>query len=445
MVKVQDFEWAATGKRGAPKGAVFTSEWMNSEDATDVSESLKKRGIDFFKYPNIDETLFSLWVCNYTEKSEYDPALARKFFKAFPGVEVEEFDVRLLQLEPVLRNPHHNAGGLSWQFGDMAQMMETETAEATEKNPDNKPRSPIDEEMLAKVMTEIDGMIGLGSAKQELKQIIAMARIDITKRELGVNSAEKPCYHMCFSGNPGTGKTTFARLIAKAFHALGVLESPDAHEVLRSDLVGDHIGFTEKQTTEHIDKAYGGVLFIDEAYALAGTGERGDRDFGRKAIDTIVPAMENFREEMIFVFAGYGGKMKEFMDENPGLKSRCPINVTFEDFNSNELGQVMDAMLTKKHLVITPEAREQALKRMEQIRVESAGNFGNARDVRNLIEAMERTHALNVATALGGNLSADEKRKLLTTISPQDVPAAPVSSKPVARKLDGMGFMAKWN
>ena len=297
------------------------------------------------------------------------------------------------------------------------------------------------EEDLKEALKSIDSMIGLDQAKKDIKQNIAVARFNKMKEEMGL-PAKPISRHMVFTGNPGTGKTTFAREIAKVYHALGFIDKPVVHEVKREDLVAGFVGQTALKTKEAIDKAKGGILFIDEAYALSRDGGNDSKDFGREAIDTLVAAMENMREDLIVIVAGYPEPMKRFIDANEGLKSRFMTYINFEDYGLPELGEIMDAMLKDRGYTIDAEARAHVMKLMDDERTRAKASFGNGRTVRNLVEKAEKELALRLQdeNKLGKDhgLSEAEIKKALTTITLKDVAAISLqglSSKGASREI----------
>lgn len=303
-----------------------------------------------------------------------------------------------------------------------------------------------DEAALKEALKNIDTMIGLDTAKRDIKQNIAVAQFNQMKTELGLST--KPISrHMVFTGNPGTGKTTFAREVAKVYHALGFIENATVHEVKREDLVAGFIGQTALKTKEAIEKAKGGILFIDEAYALSrdsGPGSDG-KDFGREAIDTLVAAMENMREDLIVIVAGYPDPMKKFIDANEGLKSRFMTYISFDDYGLPQLGEILDVMLQDRGYVMEPAAHEHAMKLLENERLRAKKDFGNGRTVRNLVEKAEkelalRLHGENKLSKKSG-LSVEDLKKAFTTITLSDIQAVSLdglSSKKEPYK--GIGF-----
>lgn len=303
-----------------------------------------------------------------------------------------------------------------------------------------------EDEKLKQALKKIDDMIGLGSAKRDIKQNIAVARFNRAKEEMGV-STNPISRHMVFTGNPGTGKTTFAREVAKVYHALGFIDKPEVHEVKREDLVAGYVGQTALKTKEAIDKAKGGILFIDEAYALSRGSEGGgggdSKDFGREAIDTLVAAMENMRDELIVIVAGYTDPMKSFIEANPGLKSRFMTYINFEDYGTEDLTKIMDFMLKERGYKIEPDAREYAIHLIEEERERAKKDFGNGRTVRNLVEKVEKELALRLEEegklSKGHGLTTEQLKEALTTITLTDV--AKISLEGLkAKPVKGIGL-----
>ena len=281
---------------------------------------------------------------------------------------------------------------------------------------------------LAAALKNIDKMIGLESAKRDIRQNIAVARFNEVKKELGLD-ANSISRHMVFTGNPGTGKTTFAREVAKVYKALGFIKKDTVYEVKREDLVAGYVGQTAIKTKEAIDKADGGVLFIDEAYALSrlSGAPGGSNDFGAEAIDTLVAEMENRRNSLIVIVAGYPEPMKKFIEANPGLKDRFMTYIDFQDYSVKELGEILDVMIKDRGYKLEPDAREFAMSLLEKEKARvKAKDFGNGRVVRNLVEKADKELAMR-AQEMGylspgrGGLSKEDLEKALTTITLADV------------------------
>jgi len=251
-------------------------------------------------------------------------------------------------------------------------------------------RLPLERERegAREALAELEGLVGLQHVKALVRELCAFIEVQRMRREKGL-AAEPLVLHMIFRGNPGTGKTTVARLLGKIFRGLGVLEKGHVVEVERADLVGEYIGHTAQRTRECILRAKGGILFIDEAYSLARGGEK---DFGKEAIDTLVKSMEDRKNDFVLILAGYLAEMEWFLKTNPGLRSRFPIQLDFPDYDHNELLSIAEQILEQRQYTLTPQARKllsNLLKRPEH-------SNGNARTVRNLIERAIRRQAVRL-------------------------------------------------
>lgn len=245
-------------------------------------------------------------------------------------------------------------------------------------------------QILLQCMEELNQLVGLHDIKQFVTEIYALLEIG-RQREMAGLASEHQVLHMVFKGNPGTGKTTVARILGRLFRDMGVLSEGHLIEVERADLVGEYIGHTAQRTREWVKKALGGILFIDEAYSLARGGEK---DFGREAVDTLVKAMEDDKNRFILILAGYPLEMEQFLLSNPGLPSRFPIQITFPDYSIEELMDIANAMLAERQYRMTVEAKQKL--RQYVLEKEKNGfdqNFGNAREIRNQIEKAIRSQA----------------------------------------------------
>jgi len=219
---------------------------------------------------------------------------------------------------------------------------------------EDKAGSEEDARSLEESFRELETLIGLESVKRLVRELHAFIVIQ-RRRALQGLATEPLVLHMVFKGNPGTGKTTVARILGRILKAAGVLEKGHLVECERADLVGEYIGHTAQKTREQIRKALGGVLFVDEGYSLARGGEK---DFGKEAIDTLVKAMEDHKDNLVVILAGYRSEMQHFLESNPGLVSRFPIHIDFPDFTLDELMSIADLMLEKRQYRLTGEARK---------------------------------------------------------------------------------------
>ena len=261
------------------------------------------------------------------------------------------------------------------------------------------------------LMEQLDSLVGLDTVKKEVKNLINLVKVRKLRQE---NDLPVPpmSFHMVFLGNPGTGKTTVARLISGLYAAIGVLSKGQLIEVDRSGLVAGYVGQTALKTQEVIQSALGGVLFIDEAYSLASGGEN---DFGREAIETLLKAMEDHRDDLVVIVAGYTGPMEKFIHSNPGLESRFNRYFFFPDYDGNQLTEIFRIQCKKNSYTLTPEADEAALKMFTRLYEERDENFGNGRDVRNCFEDMVVRQSNRVAA-----LENPSKEDLIT-VKPEDL------------------------
>jgi len=236
---------------------------------------------------------------------------------------------------------------------------------------------------MEKVLEKLDDIVGVKQVKDLFKSLRAKLTIAEEKRKLGLPSEGASSLHMIFEGNPGTGKTTVARLMGEMFKALKLLPAGHLVEVSRVDLVGEHVGETAPKTRKVVESAIGGVLFVDEAYTLISD----EKDtFGREALETIMKGMEDMRDELIVILAGYPVQMKSLLQSNPGLKSRFPVNVSFPDYNGHELEEIAKRMLASKQLMLSQQATSKLTELCHAQAKLDDPMSGNARFVRNLIE-----------------------------------------------------------
>jgi len=268
-------------------------------------------------------------------------------------------------------------------------------------------------ESMEDLRKELDSYIGLENVKKEVTNLINMATVYKMRRDHNLPTTDISL-HMVFSGNPGTGKTMIARFMARVYHALDLLSKGHLVEVDRSGLVAGYIGQTAIKTAKVVEEALGGVLFIDEAYALT---SKTDNDFGFEAVDTILKAMEDNRDDLVVIVAGYTEPMEQFIDSNPGLRSRFNKYVHFEDYTATELSDIFDFQCSKSCYTVEPEAKKAICDHFVTI-ADAAGEFGNARGVRNIFEKLMVQQANRLANM------ENVTREDLMCISTEDVHAA---------------------
>lgn len=286
--------------------------------------------------------------------------------------------------------------GFSGQSFPTADSFLTLEASFSPKQRDCRPLPSTKEETFDDAVTELKTLVGLDNVKREMSTLINLVRIRSARESHGI--AQPPMsMHMVFSGNPGTGKTTVARILARAFSKLGVLTKGHLVETSRAGLVGGYVGQTAIKTREIVKSAVGGVLFIDEAYSL--TVNRGESDYGFEAVDTLLKEMEDNRDDLIVIVAGYTQPMKEFLESNPGLRSRFNKFISFADYSPGELLEIFLKMCKANKLVVHTCAIPIIQDHFEILYSGRDSNFANAREVRNLFEKVLECQANRLVAA----------------------------------------------
>lgn len=272
----------------------------------------------------------------------------------------------------------------------------------------NREEVPEEDVKLEDLLNELNELTGLENVKKEIKSLINLLKVKKMREERGMKQPTVSL-HMVFSGNPGTGKTTVARLLAKIYKCLGVLPGGQLVEVDRSNLVEGYVGQTAIKTKEVIETALGGVLFIDEAYTL--TAGKDEKDFGQEAVDTLLKMMEDNRDNLIVIVAGYTELMEEFVNSNPGLRSRFNKYIFFEDYTGEQLYDIFMSMCKTQDYIPNDAGRKYVREYLEARASSRDGNFANAREVRNYIE---RSIARQASRVVDMKDISDKQLKTLT-------------------------------
>ena len=280
----------------------------------------------------------------------------------------------------------------------------------------NTGETPAEAPTVEQLLEKLDALVGLDNIKRNVKSLINYVKIRKLREE---NSLPNPplSLHMVFMGNPGTGKTTVARILSELYKAIGILSKGHLIEVDRSGLVAGFVGQTALKTSEVVKSAFGGILFIDEAYSLTpdvGTGN----DFGREAVETLLKLMEDNRDDLIVIVAGYSRLMGKFISSNPGLESRFNRYFVFEDYNSDEMFEIFSILCSKSEYNLTDDAKSFAREFFCDLYATRDSNFGNARDVRNYFENIVSVHSDRVSAL------ETHTREDLTTVFLEDLEKA---------------------
>lgn len=269
-------------------------------------------------------------------------------------------------------------------------------------------------EKLEELLENLNALTGLGNVKHQVNSLVNLIRVQKMREKQGMKVSDVS-KHMVFMGNPGTGKTTVARMLAEIYKYLGVLRKGQLVEVDRSGLVRGYVGQTASRVQEVVEEALGGILFIDEAYTL--TVNKGEGDFGQEAVDTLLKAMEDHRKDLIVIVAGYTNLMDEFLESNPGLRSRFSNFIQFDDYTADEMMEILRKNLADQDYRLSEEAEKKALQIMQERVANKPDNFANARDVRNFME-----HAIsNQASRIVKLEHAAVDKAVLATIEAEDL------------------------
>lgn len=288
------------------------------------------------------------------------------------------------------------------------EKLKKELSEKVESEKTQKDSVVVNDVLEGDPYQELDDLIGLGSVKEEVRSLANFVRLQKEREAKGLKTA-KVSYHLVFYGSPGTGKTTVARIVGRIYKDLGVLKKGHTVETDRAGLCGQYVGQTGPKTDSVVAKALDGVLFIDEAYSLVPEGGSGN-DYGQEAISTILKRMEDYRDRLVVIVAGYKNEMQRFIDSNPGLQSRFNRYIDFPDYTGGELSQIFKMYMKKNQYTLSAEAEKYLKERFDYAVAHKDRNFGNARYARNVFEKSIQAQANRLASEK--NLDKDKLTEL---------------------------------
>lgn len=271
---------------------------------------------------------------------------------------------------------------------------------------------------LDELIQQLNQLVGLSKVKAKVNDLIAFQKVQLMRKEKGLHSPQRTM-HLAFTGNPGTGKTTVARIVGRIYQKLGLLSKGHFLEVSRTDLIAGYQGQTALKVKEVIEKAKGGVLFIDEAYSI--TENENCDSYGRECLTELTKALEDYRKDLVVIVAGYTEPMKQFFDSNPGLKSRFNTFIEFDDYDANELMSILHYMLKNEDYTLSDTAQKALMQLFTNAQKSSGKEFANGRFVRNIFETMIMNHARRIVNNQSPTLQELEE------LSECDIPTIPVA------------------
>ena len=362
-----------------------------------------------------EDTSFYTRANRKNDSNYYDPYRGNKEFTGYYDLKGKRDSVVGLKKSSDKNDKADKSETIRDMYGEVRSYSDNKPVSLKEQSRIKEGQTPDAEVQaeLNELLEDIDAMIGLDGVKREVHNLVNILQVQRLRQKRGLKYPTIS-NHLVFTGNPGTGKTTVARKIGKIYKCLGILEKGHFVETDRSGLVAGYMGQTAEKVNEVVESAMGGVLFIDEAYALTNYSMEGD--FGQEAVDTLLKVMEDKRDNLVVIVAGYPEEMEKFLDSNPGLRSRFNKHIQFEDYSVSQLLEIFNLMCSTQDFVVAEDAKDLLMMNIGQMVASSKENFANAREIRNYFEDVVSRQANRLM-----NMSSVEMGDALITIEKEDL------------------------
>ena len=362
-----------------------------------------------------EDTSFYARANRKNDSNYYDPYRGNKEFTGYYDLKGKRDSVVGLKKSSDKNDKADKSETIRDMYGEVRSYSDNKPVSLKEQSRIKEGQTPDAEVQaeLNELLEDIDAMIGLDGVKREVHNLVNILQVQRLRQKRGLKYPTMS-NHLVFTGNPGTGKTTVARKIGKIYKCLGILEKGHFVETDRSGLVAGYMGQTAEKVNEVVESAMGGVLFIDEAYALTNYSMEGD--FGQEAVDTLLKVMEDKRDNLVVIVAGYPEEMEKFLDSNPGLRSRFNKHIQFEDYSVSQLLEIFNLMCSTQDFVVAEDAKDLLMMNIGQMVASSKENFANAREIRNYFEDVVSRQANRLM-----NMSSVEMGDALITIEKEDL------------------------
>ena len=357
---------------------------------------------------------FRMAAKKYRDAANADPARAQEFIAL-----AEQCEAKASSSPSAPPRPSTPAPGNNTYRPNSPTPANMNSANQTQNKPETSARVAEAEDLtVEQAMEKLNALTGLTTVKQQVQAYVAQMTVFAERKKNGLPLPEGFAYHLVFKGNPGTGKTTVGRFMGQIFKALGMLEKGHLVETSRSDLVAGYVGQTAPKTRGVVESALDGVLFIDEAYTLSSGS--GSNDFGQEAIDELLKCMEDYRERLIVIIAGYNEPIDKFIETNEGLQSRFMTTIMFEDYTPEELMSIFKGLCKKNMYSLDPVAEEMLAKHFKQLYDKRDKHFGNGRTVRNTFQRVVQAQAIRINKMMG-MMAGENMSEVLTKFIVEDI------------------------